>query len=253
MTLVERPAAAGLREPLLAFCAATALAAVLAVVGGAVPLVRDNLNAFIAVLFFYAPAVATRAEGKRFDYREAGLRLDPVGLNLAVIGVAVAITFPLFIGGFFAFYGTLCGPRGAGALHPVASAFARLCRHWLGWRGGHLRLPDRFQLSALNQLVVVAIPEELFFRGYLMARLEQHWPPSRRFLGAPVGLALLVSSALFAVGHIVVVPNPQRLAVFFPALVFGWMRARTGSIAAAACFHALCNLLADVLHTSFFY
>ena len=32
-----------------------------------------------------------------------------------------------------------------------------------------------------------------------------------------------MSSALFALGHLVVVPSPQRLAVFFPALVFGWM------------------------------
>jgi membrane protease YdiL (CAAX protease family) len=49
-----------------------------------------------------------------------------------------------------------------------------------------------------------------------------------------------------------VVPNPQRLAVIFPALVFGWMRARTGSIVPGALFHALCNLFADVLHTSYF-
>jgi hypothetical protein len=31
------------------------------------------------------------------------------------------------------------------------------------------------------------------------------------------------------------------------------MRARTGSIAAGALFHALCNLLSDVLHTSYFW
>jgi hypothetical protein len=30
------------------------------------------------------------------------------------------------------------------------------------------------------------------------------------------------------------------------------MRARTGSVAAGAVFHALCNLYSDVLHTSFF-
>jgi membrane protease YdiL (CAAX protease family) len=57
---------------------------------------------------------------------------------------------------------------------------------------------------------------------------------------------------LFALGHVLVDFNPQRLAVFFPALAFGWMRARTGSLAAGAVFHALCNLLADVLHASFF-
>ena len=78
---VQRPAGS-LREPLLAFAAATALAAVLARVGGAVPLVRDNLHALIAVIFFYAPAVAARRAGRRFDYHEAGLRLHPLALNL---------------------------------------------------------------------------------------------------------------------------------------------------------------------------
>ena len=113
-------------------------------------------------------------------------------------------------------------------------------------------MPPQFALLAFSQLVVVAIPEELFFRGYLMGRLEHVWPPTHRLLGAPVGAALLVSSVLFALGHVLVVPNPQRLAVFFPALVFGWMRARTGSIAAGATFHALCNITSDVLHTSYF-
>jgi membrane protease YdiL (CAAX protease family) len=248
MDAVER-ATAGIREPLLAFCAATALAAGLAFLGGAVPVIRDNLNAFIAVVFFYTPSIAARCTGSRFDYREAGLRLDPVALNLAVVGGAVALTFPLFVAGFFAFYGAVCGPHGAA----LAPSFARVCRHWRGWSGGHLRLPGTFVISALNQLVVVAIPEELFFRGYLMTRLQTRWPATRTVLGAPVGLALVVSSALFALGHIVVVPNPQRLAVFFPALAFGWMRARTGSIAAGACYHALCNIVSDILHTGYFY
>ena len=117
---------------------------------------------------------------------------------------------------------------------------------------GHLHLPPDAALLALSQLVVVAIPEELFFRGYLMERLERVWPPTRRLFGAKVGWALIVSSALFAIGHVAVIPNPQRLAVFFPALLFGWMRARTGSIAAGALYHALCNVLADTLHTSYF-
>ena len=100
--------------------------------------------------------------------------------------------------------------------------------------------------------ILAPIGEELFFRGYLMERLEQVWPPTRRLFGAKVGWALIVSSALFALGHVAVIPNPQRLAVFFPALLFGWMRARTGSIAAGATYHALCNILADTLHVSYF-
>jgi len=247
MDSVQRPS--GLREPLIAFSAATALAALLALAGGAVPFIRDNLHAFIAVIFFYAPALAARSGGRRFDYHEAGLRLHPLGLNLKVLGVACLLAFPFFIAGFFVFYGYACGAAGAW----LAPYFGRLCHHWQGLTAGTLRLPEHFALSAINQLVVVAIPEEIFFRGYLLVRLERVWRPTRRLWGAPVGWALVVSSALFALGHVVVVPNPQRLAVFFPALVFGWMRGRTGSIAAGATFHALCNVVADVMHTSYFF
>lgn len=239
---------AGLREPLLAFAAATGAAALLAAVGLAVPFVRDNLHAAIALLFIYVPAVAARLAGREFDYQQAGLRTDPLGLNLAVLGVFAALTLPAFVVGFFLFYGHVCTiPANA-----ATRAFGSLCRHWLGPTGGSLRLPPQFLVLAFSQLVVVAIPEELFFRGYLLERLERVWPPTHRLLGAPVGAALLVSSILFAVGHVVVVPNPQRLAVFFPALVFGWMRSRTGSIAPGAVFHALCNITSDVLHTSYF-
>jgi membrane protease YdiL (CAAX protease family) len=38
-----------------------------------------------------------------------------------------------------------------------------------------------------------------------------------------------------------------RLAVFFPALLFGWLRARTGGIGASVLFHASCNLYALLL------
>jgi membrane protease YdiL (CAAX protease family) len=237
-----------LKEPLLAFVAATALAAGLAALGAVVPRVRDYLHVLIAIVFFQTPVVAARRAGRDLDYRDVGLRADPVALNLAVIGAAILVTFPAFIAGFFLFYGRVCAMPTA----PLAHSFAPLCRHWLGWAHGHLHAPPDAALLALSQVVVVAIPEELFFRGYLMERLEQVWPPTRRIAGAKVGWALIVSSALFALGHVAVIPNPQRLAVFFPALLFGWMRARTGSIAAGALYHALCNILADVLHTSYF-
>lgn len=239
-----------LREPLLTFLATTAVAAALYWTAKVVPPLHHNLNAAIAVLFFYAPVLAGRLARQPFDFREAGLTLGPVRANAATLGLAAAVTLPLFVAAFFAFYGVACAPaRGDGPL----AALARLCPGgWHGWAGGHLRWPDSFALIAANQLLVVAIPEEVFFRGYLLQRLEAIWPARRRFLGAPLGLAWLLSAVLFALGHVLVDFNPQRLAVFFPALAFGWMRARTGSLAAAAVFHALCNLVADVLHTSFF-
>jgi membrane protease YdiL (CAAX protease family) len=70
-------------------------------------------------------------------------------------------------------------------------------------------------------------------------------------LGAALGPGILVASALFAVGHLLTEVKPDRLAVFFPALVFGWLRARTGSIGAGVLFHAACNLFAAWLARSY--
>jgi membrane protease YdiL (CAAX protease family) len=56
-----------------------------------------------------------------------------------------------------------------------------------------------------------------------------------------------LAALIFAVGHVLTIPNPARLGVFVPALIFGWMRARTGGIGAAVLFHAMCNLLSAFL------
>ena len=94
----------------------------------------------------------------------------------------------------------------------------------------------------LGQLLVIALPEEAFYRGYLQSRLDEVWAPRWRVLGAEIGPGLLVSALIFAVGHLATVQIPARLAVFFPALVFGWLRARTGGIGASVLFHAGCNI-----------
>jgi len=240
-----------LREPLLTFLATIALASGLFWLGKVVPVIHRNLHACIAVVFFYAPVAAGHFIHRRFDFRDAGLRLDPLATNMVVLALAIVITFPLFIIAFFKFYDVACLPR----IDWWGPAISRFCpgSGWRSaWGSGPLRLPPDFALLTLNQILVIALPEELFFRGYLLGRLEARWPSRMRLAGAPVGWALLVSALLFALGHVLVDFNPQRLAVFFPALVFGWMRARTGSIAAGTAYHALCNLLADVLHGSYF-
>ena len=45
-------------------------------------------------------------------------------------------------------------------------------------------------------------------------------------------LAILVTSVIFALGHVATLPYAARLAVFFPSLLFGLLRARTGGIGA---------------------
>jgi len=101
--------------------------------------------------------------------------------------------------------------------------------------------------EVLGQLFVIALPEEAFYRGYLQTRLDDVWAPRWRLLGASLGPGWLVTAAIFALGHVVTVPVPTRLAVFFPALLFGWLRARTGGIGASTTFHMLCNVYSQVL------
>lgn len=111
--------------------------------------------------------------------------------------------------------------------------------------------PPRVDTEVLGQLLGIAFPEEAFFRGYLQSALDRAWPPERRVLGARLGWGVVVTSAIFAVGHLATEPHVGRLAVFFPALLFGFLRARTGGIGASILFHAACNLFASYLGRSY--
>jgi membrane protease YdiL (CAAX protease family) len=140
-------------------------------------------------------------------------------------GLVALITFPPFFYGFEFYY-------------KPAAGFS------LALSGGLLD-----ELS--GQLFVIALPEEAFFRGYLQTRLDQRWPPRWRVLGASLGPGWLITAGIFAVGHVLTTPNPGRLAVFFPALVFGWLRARTGGVGAGVAYHAACNVFSATLARGF--
>ena len=242
-----------MREGLTTFVVATILAAALFWLGKWVRFVGDNLHGFIAVLFLYSPSIAARWSGLSFEHSvEGALRMRPGRRILGTLAAALLATWPVFVLGFFWFYGTACQPNATPLAQWWWQTFAPICPRWLGALSPPLRLPPDFVLLALSQLVVVGLPEELFFRGYLWDRLSARWHPRWRIMGAPLGLTWLLTSALFALGHVAVDLNPQRLMVFFPALIFGWMRARSDSIVPGTIFHALCNLLSDVLYETYF-
>jgi uncharacterized protein len=138
-----------------------------------------------------------------------------------------AIVFPLFVKGYALYW------------HPRQSY--------------HFVLPPRFWDDIAGQVLVIALPEEAFFRGYLQTALDDATPRRLqfRFLGAVIGPSLFATSAIFAVGHVLTEPRVARLAVFFPSLLFGWMRARTKGIGAGLAFHAFCNLLVSFLAHGF--
>jgi membrane protease YdiL (CAAX protease family) len=162
------------------------------------------------------------------DVGRALLTAAPQGLRELAIAVAVAmVVFPPFALGFYLW-------------HQPTLTFA-------------LQWSDAPASYLLTQLLVVALPEEALFRGYFQSRLHEAWPPRRVVLGVTIGMVPWVTQALlFALLHVATDMRPARLAVFFPGLLFGWLRQWRGGIGAAIALHALCNLFADVLARSWF-
>lgn len=105
------------------------------------------------------------------------------------------------------------------------------------------RLPAEFGTLVLYQVFFVAIPEEFFYRGYLQTRLNEVFPRPFLIGGIPFGHALWITSIVFAFGHSVVTVQWWHFAIFFPGLLFGLLRERTGGVLAGAFFHAGCNLM----------
>jgi hypothetical protein len=118
---------------------------------------------------------------------------------------------------------------------------------WHPTQAFHFRQPESWNDELLGQALVIALPEEAFYRGYLMHAFDEKSTRRVRVFGIRVGSSLIWTSALFAIGHLATEPNPTSLAVFFPALVFGWLRLRTGGIGAGVLFHVFCNVFASML------
>lgn len=157
------------------------------------------------------------------DLAGAIWRALPHGLRALRAALLTAlVVFPPFIGAFYLYQGP--------------------------GRPFGLSLPPEPGAFVLGQLLVVALPEEALFRGYLQGRLNERFPTEVKVLGVPLSPgATLLQCALFAALHFVVEPYPARLAVFFPALLFTWLARRQGGIGAAVFFHAMCNVLSELL------
>lgn len=110
----------------------------------------------------------------------------------------------------------------------------------------HFVLPGGYPTAVFVHLFVTALPEEIFYRGYLMGRLDDIFTKRKKVLGVEVGIGWLIQAVLFAAGHFLVDFNPGRLAVFFPALAFGWLRAKRGTLVAPVLFHAASNIFMDI-------
>jgi len=120
-------------------------------------------------------------------------------------------------------------------------------------------------LWLLTQLLLIAYPEEFFYRGYVQTRVgeaieayrsehSEGGEGSRSWFG--VSEENLVASAAFGLGHLLTPVGGRilwnRAAVAFPSVAFGWLRDRTGSIGAAVVYHTACNMMVLLAEPHFF-
>jgi membrane protease YdiL (CAAX protease family) len=139
------------------------------------------------------------------------LRWDPRGL---LTGIAVTIVILLIYIAVLAGYGLYAGK---------SLTFNKLSYSFV-----------------LIQLLLVALPEEVFFRGYLQQKLGNT-------VKGVIAVSLLFALAHFVTlclggGHGLSVCS-QAVLTFFPSLVMGYLYMSTGTLWASIIFHFLANIV----------
>jgi membrane protease YdiL (CAAX protease family) len=209
---------------LLVYLPAVVIISVLKNTGLGAPFAR-LLPVIAAAVFTALPiGMILLREERLSDY---GIRLIPDKKGTAFLLISAAVIFPIFVVGYH-FY-----------------------QHLFFSRGLKAALPAGFFALAIAHLVIVAIPEEILYRGYILKKLAMVLPKGPSLLGVAGWPSITAASVLFALGHMAVDPRPMRLGVFFPSLLFGWMKIRTGSTAVPIIFHALSNVIMAALEKSY--
>lgn len=189
----------------------------------------DELN---TALFLYAPLMPIlwgygARRGEPTSLADYGLSLRGAKRGLVIFGATFAVVAPLYI---------------------VAMYWASLHGPWWFHPKFDPHIPRNLGGVAFFQLVQVALPEEFFFRGYAQGRMDLALRGRVNVLGARVGFGMIFANALFALAHPLqmnpfMVQSWGRLETFIPGLLFGWLRARSGSLVAPLCMHAAANLM----------
>jgi CAAX protease family protein len=178
-------------------------------------------GALAVAAFLWAPLHFLDKRGQ--DAHDAGWRFDRLGADLAWSLGTCALLLPVFALGFFEFPSWLS--RLPEALRVLLAPYAGgISLHRIVWKWD--------LVGQIGGNAAVAFSEEFFYRGYLTLRFEERLRPVPAAVWAAV---------LFALGHLLT-PAPFRLLVFFPALLFAFLRNRTGSIVGASITHWLFNV-----------
>jgi membrane protease YdiL (CAAX protease family) len=101
----------------------------------------------------------------------------------------------------------------------------------------------------IYQFLYIAVFEEIFFRAYIQSNIQRALdqqltanPEQPKKLNRRHWTAITVSSAAFTAAHMIINSDPKAILVFLPAMIFGYLFARTKSLIAPILFHGLSNV-----------
>ncbi len=189
-----------------------------------IPFIGEYLSTFVAVLLIY-PAVL-HVTLRKLPVRFFERSFAEVGRSLSFYLVLALSIFPAFL---------------------LLNHFYQTHVFHFAFRPSAFKIPLE---TIVVQLVLVAFPEEFFFRGYLQTLLATRFSKTFRFLGIrPLTMtwAVPLASLIFAVSHSFITFQWWHIFIFFPSLAFGWLRERTNGLVAPILFHATSNIVVALI------
>ncbi|KPL25669.1 MAG: hypothetical protein AMJ75_00130 [Phycisphaerae bacterium SM1_79] len=179
----------------------------------------DRPLAWFLTPFLLMTAAIVPALLRKRGLAGVGLRLGRLGLILPVLCATCLVVLPILV----------C----AIVLLRYCQVGLPLCPmvpkgEWFSW--------------LTHQFLIVAVPEEIFFRGYLQTNILRllTMTVSRNPASLEL-LSIIPAAAIFAVSHSVLLGQIEALITFFPSLLFGWLYVKTKSLLAPILFHGLAN------------
>lgn len=182
---------------------------------------RDNeavMTLAVPVILITAAIIPTILRGKNLS--QIGFRTGDIRLQLKALFVAFIVVFPSLVIGIL----LLDHYKVPLPMRPIIPE-GRLCI-WFCY-----------------QILFAAIPEEIFFRGYLQSNiiylLNTVTGKKNGFLE---WYGIIICAVAFAVSHALLLGSAISLITFFPGLIMGWLFFRTNSLLAPILFHVIANI-----------
>jgi uncharacterized protein len=182
-----------------------------------IPAIHEYLSTITALILIYLPFLYLWWRRLPFDFIER----DEKSLKTAVIYTLVMslIFFPPFL---------------------LVNHLYQNMFFGFSFNGWHYPGLMRFLIF---QIFLIALPEEFFFRGFIQSQMNRVFPARFKTLGFAWGWALPLTAFIFALSHTLITFQWWHFSIFFPGLLFGFLREKTNGLIAPIIIHGISNVM----------